>query len=112
MFYFALVSTLVGAIVDALFDFHPIDWEGGWLLLGVGTFGTAAQLVMTRAYKRGNTLVSASLGFYSTVIFASLFGMLFWREALSAAAWSAIALIVASGVISSWLSRANPADQD
>ena len=83
----------------------------GWLLLGVGAFGTAAQLVMTRAYKRGNTLVSASLA-YSTVIFASLFGMLFWQETLSPAAWSAIALIVASGVISSWLSRANPADQD
>ena len=111
VFYFALVSTLVGATWMLFFDFHPIDWEGGWLLLGVGTFGTAAQLVMTRAYKRGNTLVSASLA-YSTVIFASLFGMLFWREALSAAAWSAIALIVASGVISSWLSRANPADQD
>ena len=63
------------------------------------------------AYKRGNTLVSASLA-YSTVIFASLFGMLFWRETLSPVAWSAIVLIVASGVISSWLSRANPADQD
>lgn len=111
VFYFALVTTVIGATCMLFFEFHPINWEGGWLLLGVGSFGTAAQLVMTRAYKRGNTLVSASLA-YSTVIFASLFGMLFWRETLSAAAWSAIALIVASGVISSWLSRANPADQD
>lgn len=111
VFYFALVTTVVSATWMLFFDFHPIDWAGGWLLLGVGAFGTAAQLVMTRAYKRGNTLVSASLA-YSTVIFASLFGMLFWQETLSAAAWSAIALIVASGVISSWLSRANPADQD
>jgi S-adenosylmethionine uptake transporter len=111
VFYFALVTTVIGATWMLFFEFHPIDWAGGWLLLGVGAFGTAAQLVMTRAYKRGNTLVSASLA-YSTVIFASLFGMLFWQETLSAAAWSAIALIVASGVISSWLSRANPADQD
>ncbi len=111
VFYFALVTTVIGATWMLFFEFHPIDWGGGWLLLGVGAFGTAAQLVMTRAYKRGNTLVSASLA-YSTVIFASLFGMLFWQETLSPAAWSAIALIVASGVISSWLSRANPADQD
>ena len=81
------------------------------MLLGVGTFGTLAQLVMTRAYKRGNTLVSASLA-YSTVIFASLFGMFFWGETLSVSAWSAIALIVSSGVFSTWFSRANPADQD
>lgn len=111
VFYFALVTTAVSATWMLFFEFHPIDWAGGWLLLGVGAFGTVAQLVMTRAYKRGNTLVSASLA-YSTVIFASLFGMLFWQETLSAAAWSAIVLIVASGVISSWLSRANPAGQD
>ena len=51
--------------------------ERGLLLLGVGGFGTLAQLAMTRAYNRGRTLMAASLA-YSTVIFASLFGMLFW----------------------------------
>ena len=94
-----------------LFEFHPIDLRGGLLLLGVGSFGTLAQLAMTRAYKRGKTLVSASLA-YSTVIFASLFGMLFWQEALSLGAWLAIALIVASGLVATWFSRANPAEQD
>jgi hypothetical protein len=34
---------------------------------------------MTRAYTRGKTLMSAALA-YSTVIFSSLFGMLFWGE--------------------------------
>lgn len=111
VFYFALVTTVVSAVWMAFFEFHPVDWRGAWLLLGVGTFGTLAQLVMTRAYKRGNTLVSASLA-YSTVIFASLFGMFFWGETLSVGAWSAIALIVSSGVFSTWFSRVNPADQD
>jgi S-adenosylmethionine uptake transporter len=95
----------------ALSELHRIDLRGGLLLLGVGSFGTLAQLAMTRAYKRGDTLVAASLA-YSTVIFASLFGMLFWQETLSFGAWSAIALIVASGVVSTWFSRANPAEQD
>ena len=111
VFYFALVSTVVAAIWMLFFEFHPIDPEDGMLLLAVGLFGTLAQLVMTRAYKRGNTLMSASLA-YTTVIFASFFGAVFWQEALSAGAWSAIALIVASGVVATWFSRANPADQD
>ena len=93
------------------FEFHRVDLEGGLLLLGVGGFGTIAQLAMTRAYKRGKTLMSASLA-YSTVIFASLFGMLIWHETLSVGAWSAIALIVASGIVATWFSRANPAEQD
>ena len=94
-----------------LYEFHPIDLRGGLLLLGVGISATVAQLAMTRAYQRGKTLVSASLA-YTTVIFASLFGMLLWNESLSLSAWLAIALIVASGLIATRFSRANPAEQD
>lgn len=111
VFYFSLFSTVASGLWMVLFEFHPIDLRGGLLLLGVGSLGTLAQLAMTRAYKRGKTLVSASLA-YSTVIFASLFGMLFWQEALSLGAWLAIALIIASGLVATWFSRANPAEQD
>jgi S-adenosylmethionine uptake transporter len=111
VFYFTLLSTVVSGVWMVLSEFHRIDLHGGLLLLGVGGFGTIAQLAMTRAYKQGNTLVAASLA-YSTVIFASLFGMLFWEETLSIGAWSAILVIVASGVVSTWFSRANPAEQD
>ncbi len=111
VFYFTLFSTVVSALWMALYEFHPVDFRGALLLLGVGAAATIAQLTMTRAYKRGNTLVAASLA-YSTVIFASVFGMFLWHETLSLSAWLAIALIVFSGLISSWFSRANPAEQD
>ena len=111
VFYFSLFSTVASGLWMALFEFHRVDLRSGLLLLGVGGFGTLAQLAMTRAYKRGKTMVSASLA-YSTVIFASLFGMLFWQEALSPGAWLAIALIIASGLVATWFSRANPAEQD
>ena len=111
VFYFSVLSTVASGIWMALFEFHAIDLRGGLLLLGVGAFATGAQLAMTRAYKRGKTLVAASLA-YSAVIFASLFGMLIWQETLSLGAWLAIGLIVASGVIATWYSRANPAEQD
>jgi S-adenosylmethionine uptake transporter len=111
VFYFSFFSAVASGVWMVFFEFHRVDLEGGLLLLGVGGFGTIAQLAMTRAYKRGKTLMSASLA-YSTVIFASLFGMLIWHETLSVGAWSAIALIVASGIVATWFSRANPAEQD
>jgi drug/metabolite transporter (DMT)-like permease len=78
--------------------FHAVDPRGAAILLGVGLFGGCAQLAMTRSYRYGKTLVSANLA-YSTVIFSSLFGMALWGERLPTSAWTAIALIIASGVM-------------
>ena len=78
-------------------------------LIGIGVFGGLAQLAMTRAYRYGKTLAAASLS-YSTVIFASLFGMLIWNERLSTLAWAGIGLIVASGILVSTALR-KPAPQ-
>jgi len=111
VFYFSFLATLASGVWMTLFEWHRVDLRGGLLLLLVGGSGTIAQLAMTRAYQRGNTLLAASLA-YSTVIFASLFGMLVWKETLSPGAWLAIAVIVASGIVSTWFSRANPAEPD
>ena len=111
VFYFSLVSSVGAAIWLAFSDMHAIDLRSGLLLLGVACFATVAQLAMTRAYSRGKTLMSAALA-YSTVIFSSLFGMLFWGEVMDAASWLAIGLIVASGVAATHFSRANPAESD
>lgn len=111
VFYFSLGSVVVGLpwlLVGQ--PFQAVGGTGVLLVLGVGGFGALAQLAMTRAYKRGNTLVSASLA-YSTVVFASLFGILLWDEVLTPAGWLAVSLIVLSGVIASLQSRA-PAEQD
>jgi len=111
VFYFSLASTLIGLPwLIASQSMHEPDGFGLLLVLGVGGFGALAQLAMTRAYKRGSTLVSASLA-YSTVIFASLFGMLLWDEVLSWPSWLGIGLIVASGLTATAQSRA-PAGQD
>lgn len=111
VFYFSLASALIGLPwLLASQTVHAVSGNGAWLVLGVGGFGALAQLAMTRAYKRGSTLVSASLA-YSTVIFASLFGVLLWDEVLPLPSWLGIGLIVASGMLASAQSRA-PAGQD
>ncbi len=81
-----------------LYEFHPVDLHGGLLLLGVGGFATLAQLAMTRAYKRGKPIVTASLA-YTAIVFASLFGAVFWGDMLPGGAWIGIVLIAASGVV-------------
>lgn len=100
VFYFTLVSTIGAGLWMLVHQFHAVTWDTLPILLGLGTTATLAQLAMTRAYRLGNTLVVGSLA-YSAVVFASLFGILLWGEVLPLTSWIAIALIVASGVISS-----------
>ena len=112
VFYFSLLSTVGAVLWMGLFGdfaFHSIDLAGALLLSGVGVFATFAQLAMTRSYRRGNAIVSASLA-YSAVIFASFFGVFFWGEHLGLDAWLAIALIVGSGIVATQVSRQRPVD--
>lgn len=105
VFYFSLVATLCSLLWLLFSDMHLPDLRSGLLLLGVGVFAALAQLAMTRAYVRGKTLVSAALA-YSTVIFSSLAGLLFWGETLPSSAWAGIVLIILSGVGATHFSRA------
>ncbi len=100
VFYFTLVCTLGAALWMLAHAFHPPTLHTAPLLLGLGITATLAQLAMTRAYRLGHPLVVGSLA-YTTVVFASLFGILLWQEVLSPQSWLAIVLIVASGMISS-----------
>ena len=111
VFYFSLVSSVCAGLWLLFGELHAVNLRSGLLLLGVASFATAAQLAMTRAYTRGKTLLSAALA-YSTVIFSSLFGVLFWGEVLDASAWFAIALIILSGIAATHFSRASPVEQD
>jgi S-adenosylmethionine uptake transporter len=111
VFYFSFISTVYSGLWLLFVDWHPVDWQSALLLSGAGCFATLAQLAMTRAFARGKTLVAAAIA-YSTVIFSSLSGMWFWGEKLDALAWTAIGLIVLSGIAATHFSRASPLEQD
>jgi S-adenosylmethionine uptake transporter len=57
---------------------------------------------MTRAYSHGHTLVVANLQF-SAVVFASALGIAFFGDRIPLIGWIGIAVIIASGVISTVL---------
>lgn len=99
VFYFTLISTLATGLWLLFTAFSPVTWDGLLLLLGTGITATLAQLAMTRAYHKGATLVVTSLG-YSTVLFASLWGIVLWNELLSPVAWFGMGLIVLGGSLS------------
>ncbi len=108
VFYFTLVCTVGAGAWMLLHSFHPVSWDSLPILIGLGSSATLAQLALTRAYRTGHTLVVASLA-YTTVIFASLFGVLLWHEWLAPSAWLGIGLIILSGVISVlWTARSTP----
>ncbi len=111
VFYFSLVATVCSGVWLSFTEIHAVDRDSALILFGVAAFATLAQLAMTRAYSRGKTLRSAALA-YSTVIFSSLAGVLFWGEVLPASAWAAIGLIILSGIAATHFSRASPVEQD
>jgi len=99
VFYFTLFATLGAGLWMLAHEFHAVTWEQVPILLVLGASATLAQLAMTRAYRLGNPLVVGSLA-YSTVAFASLFGIVLWGEWLHPLSWMGMALIVLAGVFS------------
>lgn len=99
VFYFNLIATLFSAIWMMQDAVHPLALRDLPLLLALGASATFAQLAMTRAYRIGQTQVMSNLS-YSTIAFASLFGLLLWQETLPLEGWLGIALIIASGMLS------------
>ncbi len=98
VFYFSLIAAISSGVLMLFGGMHPVVLRNLPILLGMGASATFAQLAMTRAYGTGKTLVVGGLS-YSTVVFASLFGILLWGETLSLSGWTGIALIITGGVL-------------
>ncbi len=115
VFYFSLMGSLMGAATWLLLpgQINPTQLAEipthSWLaLFGVGVFATVAQLLMTRAYARGSTLVNANLQ-YLGIVHAGLLGTVLFGETLGLDALLGMALIVGSGMVAARLKPAAPA---
>ena len=110
VFYFSLGGIGAGAITLLLNGAHAHSWRGAALLLAVGVLATLAQLMMTRAYSTGRTLVNASLQ-YLGIAFSFAYGVLLFDDRVTAMALGGMALIVTAGLCATLLrSRSAPAD--
>lgn len=96
-----LYLTGASACLSALlvpFVWTPLQNSDLWLLLGVALFGTAGMVLITQAFRVAPATLVAPLD-YSALLWASLFGWLFWREIPDVWTYLGAAIIVMSGLI-------------
>lgn len=102
VFYFSIGGAVLGAALASVTGWHAHTLDGGLLLLAIGILATVAQTLMTAAYRLGATLTNASLQ-YLGIVFACLFGVWLFDDALGWLALAGIALIIAAGLAATYL---------
>jgi drug/metabolite transporter (DMT)-like permease len=108
VFYFAVGSTVAGAIGMAFGDNSPWEWDHAWWVLPIGILAALGQLCITRAYSRGATLVVACLQYFG-IVFGAIYSVTLFGDRIPPLGWVGMGLIVASGVGATVLrSRAAP----
>jgi drug/metabolite transporter (DMT)-like permease len=106
--WFAFGAALIGGLAAIPGWTWPEPWQWA-LLLAVGVVSAFAQLLMTAAYRAGETTLIAPFE-YSGILWTTLLGALFWAEWPDG--WSAlgIGILVAAGLGIWWLNmRGTPA---
>lgn len=99
VFYFSLLTAVI-SFIPVPFDWHELPWQTYLAFAAMGLLAAAGQMAMTQAY----ALAPASqigIWTYSSVIFAGLFGYLFWHEAVSLGWFAGVAVIFYAGYITS-----------
>jgi S-adenosylmethionine uptake transporter len=100
VFYFSIGGIVGGAAIAAVSGWHAHTAAGIGLLVAVGVLATVAQLLLTRAYARGHTLVNASLQ-YLGIAFSFVYGVVLFADDVTWLAGAGMAVIVAAGVLAS-----------
>lgn len=93
--FVALVG--LGAGLFSILSWKPLQWHHWpWLVL-LGLTGTFGQLMLTGAFKRASVAVIAPLD-YTHMIWAVIYGYIFWGHLPGISTWIGTAVIVGSGL--------------
>ena len=108
VFYFAVGSAVAGALGMLVGGTSTWSWHGALWLLPLGVLAATGQLCITQAYAAARThhgtLVVANLQ-YSGIVFAAIYGMLVFDDAIPLVGWAGMALIIASGIAATALRK-------
>lgn len=99
--FFSTFVCITGGAGVAYDGWPMVEWAGWLTLTGVGMFGLVGQLALTRAFGLGSALLTAVLQ-YTTIVFAAMIALILWDDMPDWLAWSGMALVVASGLLSTW----------
>ncbi len=112
VFYFAVGSTIAGALGMLVMGLSPWNWQHALWLLPIGLLASFGQLFMTKAYSmstnHGGTLMVANLQ-YSGIIFSALYGLVLFGDLIPLLGWAGMGLIIVSAIAATVLrARAAP----
>ena len=112
VFYFALGTTIAGALGMVFLGASAWNWQYALWLLPIGLLASFGQLCMTKAYSmstnHGGTLMVANLQ-YSGIIFSALYGLVLFGDLIPLLGWAGMALIMVSAIAATMLrARAAP----
>ena len=97
VFYFSFFGTLLMAPLLPFFITHH-SLQGWLVLIGIGTAGTAGQLLLTSALRYG-TVASVVVMDYTALVWTTLYGWKIFGQLPPASTWAGAPLIVAAGLV-------------
>jgi S-adenosylmethionine uptake transporter len=103
VFWFSLVNVAMGGAGALLGGFTRPTIDQLALLLSIGVLAMCGQLMMTRAFSQGRTLLTANLQ-YATVVVATVIGWLAFDETMAAPELAGIGLVAVSSLLATWAS--------
>ena len=106
VFYFSAVAAVISAVVATWVGWHQLTMASLPYIVGIGGAGLLAQLAMTHAYHVGQKFTVAALS-YLTVVFASIYGVVFAGETIGLIEILGIVAVILAGVVSSFPERKN-----
>lgn len=105
VFYFSVGSALIGLVGIGITGTTPWDqvrWQDAAWVVPIGVLASMGQWCMTRAYRKGATLVVASMQ-YSGIVFAVVYSLVLFGDDIDPLGLLGIATIVASGIAATML---------
>ena len=111
VFYFSLLSTIVGASSLAAGWFHS-DWawqmpstpRDGAVAVAVGLLGGLGQILMTQSFRHADASVIASFD-YMSMIWAVVIGYLLFGDLPAGAVVGGAAIVIMAGIFVIWRER-------
>ena len=111
VFYFSVGTVAVGifgTFVTGLTPWAEVSWTAAAWVIPIGVLASLGQWCMTRAYRKGATLVVASMQ-YAGIVFSVFYSLLLFGDHIAPMGWAGITVIVASGILATILrARALP----
>lgn len=99
-FYFMLIGMFVTLIPMPILYVTP-TWDEVPLILGLGASGVTAQILLSLAYKKAQAAIVTVFN-YSGILWATLFGWMFWNELPTQTILAGAAIVILSNVFIIW----------